>query len=41
MLEQFVPSSKEKLVNDQCFESGMGDMYKQTYQIKERHEKLR
>ena len=25
--EQFVPSSKGKLVNDQCFESVVGELY--------------
>ena len=30
--EQFVPGRKEKLVNNQCFESFMGEMYSQIFQ---------
>ena len=35
--EQFVPSSKGKLVNDECFESVVREVYKQIFQNKEEH----
>ena len=39
--QQFMPSSKTKVVNEQSFESFMGEVYQQIFEIKEQHKKLR